>query len=593
MYSKLLTIIKAGHAEALRLLVDRLLLSVVFILLACSCSVNNLKSDSIEKEYADAKRYPPSLAYQYYLKAKAFEQDKKTDRAIDFLRLAIAQDSKSAKLKFDLAVLLLNQNKLDAAEKQLYKAYKSDPKYTQAVSLLGEIAFFKNQFDQALVNYNKVLLLDESNRQAIVRIGDIIFMQKGPASAISFFENRKQKDPYNLYVLAKLVKLYYMQKDFERVRENLIALLRFDPEEAKVLDDLTKWYIKSEKFDSGIEFLLDIKNNVPPTPLIPLKLGRLCLAAKDTMRAKSYFDEAIAYDVWDNSIATEVGFAYLDYEYPLLAAEVFKKLSSDNNSTSLFLEGHAFLKAEQYDKAIELFTRIESNEYYYIFAQTGYALALYKMGHHKKAQRKIETILEQNPFNWHMYGVIAEYYKNTNNLDKAIEVMKEGLNIFAGDSDLLFDLAQYYEMNKQTLKAVETMNEILKVDRYNADALNFVGYSYTQLKINLVEAEIMLKRAIALKPGESYIIDSLGWIYFLTGQLDKSLQWLYLATMLDPYEPEILYHYALVLKELNKTAEMEIIVNRISALVDENHKLHEKCRKSFPSFGKKTTVNSN
>jgi len=58
------------------------------------------------------------------------------------------------------------------------------------------------------------------------------------------------------------------------------------------------------------------------------------------------------------------------------------------------------------------------------------------------------------------------------------------------------------------------MKKVLEIDPDNAETLNFIGYSYAERGINLDEAESMLLRAIELKPGNGYFIDSLGWLYF-------------------------------------------------------------------------------
>jgi tetratricopeptide (TPR) repeat protein len=68
------------------------------------------------------------------------------------------------------------------------------------------------------------------------------------------------------------------------------------------------------------------------------------------------------------------------------------------------------------------------------------------------------------------------------------------------------------------------MQTVLKLDPDHAEALNFVGYLYADRGIRLDEAERMIKKALTLKPGNGYMIDSLGWVYFRQNRLDEAIR---------------------------------------------------------------------
>src|SRR5512147_3326686 len=49
----------------------------------------------------------------------------------------------------------------------------------------------------------------------------------------------------------------------------------------------------------------------------------------------------------------------------------------------------------------------------------------------------------------------------------------------------------------------------------NANALNYIGYTWAERGIRLDEAEKMISRAIELRPEDGFIVDSLGWVYYM------------------------------------------------------------------------------
>jgi tetratricopeptide (TPR) repeat protein len=89
---------------------------------------------------------------------------------------------------------------------------------------------------------------------------------------------------------------------------------------------------------------------------------------------------------------------------------------------------------------------------------------------------------------------------------------------------------------------IQQMQKILAINPDHADALNFVGYSYADRGIHLSKAEEMIKKALQLKPGSAYILDSLGWVYFRQNKLDQAIRYLMESTRLQPDDATINEH---------------------------------------------------
>ncbi|MFC7551140.1 tetratricopeptide repeat protein [Pseudoroseomonas wenyumeiae] len=63
--------------------------------------------------------------------------------------------------------------------------------------------------------------------------------------------------------------------------------------------------------------------------------------------------------------------------------------------------------------------------------------------------------------------------------------------------------------------------------------LNYLGYSWVERGENLTEARQMLERAMALRPEDGNIADSLGWALFKLGDLPGATKWLEKAVELE------------------------------------------------------------
>ena len=86
------------------------------------------------------------------------------------------------------------------------------------------------------------------------------------------------------------------------------------------------------------------------------------------------------------------------------------------------------------------------------------------------------------------------------------------------------------------------MKEVLVLQPDHANALNYLAYTYADLGIHLDEAEKLVQKALALKPEDGYITDSLGWVYYKQGRYREALTYLLKAAELVKDDPTILEH---------------------------------------------------
>ncbi len=75
-----------------------------------------------------------------------------------------------------------------------------------------------------------------------------------------------------------------------------------------------------------------------------------------------------------------------------------------------------------------------------------------------------------------------------------------------------------------------------------ANALNFLGYALLERREDLDYAEELIRRASALEPGSPAITDSLGWVYYVKGEVDEAIPILERAAVGEPDEPTINEH---------------------------------------------------
>ncbi|MEQ8666827.1 MAG: tetratricopeptide repeat protein [Rhodospirillales bacterium] len=98
------------------------------------------------------------------------------------------------------------------------------------------------------------------------------------------------------------------------------------------------------------------------------------------------------------------------------------------------------------------------------------------------------------------------------------------------------------ERDDQWERAEADFLQALAYEPDQALVLNYLGYSWLELGINLERALDMIRKAVDLRPNDGYIIDSLGWAFYRLGRWEDAVRELERAVERRPEDPIINDH---------------------------------------------------
>ena len=102
------------------------------------------------------------------------------------------------------------------------------------------------------------------------------------------------------------------------------------------------------------------------------------------------------------------------------------------------------------------------------------------------------------------------------------------------------------------------LRKTMKLKPDFAAAYNALGYSFADRNIKLVEAKNLIETALQLQPDDHYMLDSLGWVQYRLGNLEKAAENLRKAYGVQA-DPEIAAHLGEVLWKQGKHEEAKKI----------------------------------
>tara|TARA_B110000444_G_scaffold107057_1_gene101247 strand:- start:541 stop:2226 length:1686 start_codon:yes stop_codon:yes gene_type:complete len=210
---------------------------------------------------------------------------------------------------------------------------------------------------------------------------------------------------------------------------------------------------------------------------------------------------------------------------------------------------------ENTKKTLEVFDK--TNEFYYWFKIKKEAQIisnnLDKDVSLKFVNSKFKGI--KNP-NKKMIFDIANFNKNAKKYAKAINYYDQILLNIDNNSDLyaeiLYRRGGSYERSGDYKNADNDLLKSLEINPDDAYVLNYLAYSWLEREYKIDTALEMLENAYASRSNDPYIIDSIGWAYFLVGQYEKAENFLKRAVELMPQDPIVNDHYGDILWKLNR-----------------------------------------
>jgi len=236
---------------------------------------------------------------------------------------------------------------------------------------------------------------------------------------------------------------------------------------------------------------------------------------------------------------------------------------------NLSLVAENFYLNDEFDKVKRVVKKFKKDdEFFYWFRLKKEAKIIIQEQGYENGIKYIDLKFSkiENP-NIKMIFDLANFYKNSKNYKKAIDRYTEIILTLDDTSliksDVLYRRGGSYERMGNYKKADEDLLHALSIDPSDAYILNYLAYSWLERDYKINEAMDMLKTAYDLKSNDPYIIDSIGWAYFLIENYLEAEKYLKRAVELMPDDPIVNDHYGDILWKLNRKIQARYFWNNV------------------------------
>ncbi len=180
-----------------------------------------------------------------------------------------------------------------------------------------------------------------------------------------------------------------------------------------------------------------------------------------------------------------------------------------------------------------------------------------QQGQYEEANALLEQLPENNPGEIRTkFSAQVQLQKTAKNYAKALEVQNKLVALSPNDPDALYEQAMLAERMNDMVQAESILRKLITIAPDNQHAYNALGYSLADRGLQLDEAKTLIEKALSLAPGDPFITDSLGWVEYKQGNLEKAATLLEQAYTQQP-DAEIGAHLAEVWWKQGKTQSAE------------------------------------
>jgi tetratricopeptide (TPR) repeat protein len=505
--------------------------------LACVFLLGMLLPCALEAKYS-----VEGAAQFHFSLAQSYASDGDSGRAIEEYKLTLVQDPDSPLVYTRLAAEYIKKGVFSSAVEACQSALKLDPEDIDARLILAGIYASRRHFQEAVAEYQHILRKNPHHEEATIYQSEVLMQQEQVQKAVvllqSFLKNRTSFLAY--YYLGRAQQY---QRHFKKAEFAFKRALEIKPGFQQAIIALGYLYEENQKVAEAIS-LYERSFQDYPEPLVAVQLSALYLKLGKYKASLPYLEFLKRSDPEDLNSSFKLALVYMELKEYEKSISVFQSIlakSPESDRVHYYL-GSLFEESQRIPEAISELKSIRSDSSLYTEATLHLVHLLKGLQQFEEAREWMKHAISLSPDTASFYLLQANLEEDRKQTESAIKILESVEKKFSENEKIHYYLGSLYDQQGNWKQALDKMETVVRLNPKNVDALNYLGYTWTQQRIRLNDAEILLKAALRLRPESGYVQDSWGWYLFVRGRVQESIVQLEKALKGKPHESAILEH---------------------------------------------------
>jgi len=238
------------------------------------------------------------------------------------------------------------------------------------------------------------------------------------------------------------------------------------------------------------------------------------------------------------------------------------------------LQSENYFEQKNFDKLKKILKNFDKkNKVYYWYKIKKTTQIIDKKNSSEQALNYIKT--EFNKINnpslkmiYEMGNIVKGFKKYDLSIKYYSKVLSQIDSSSATYANILYSRGASYERIGNEKKSYEDLLKSLEINPNEPHVLNYLAYAWLERNYRIDDAIEMLEKAYAQSKNDPYIIDSIGWAYYLTGDYVRAENLLRQAVELMPSDPIVNDHYGDILWKLDRKIQANYFWNNVLSFED-------------------------
>jgi len=300
-------------------------------------------------------------------------------------------------------------------------------------------------------------------------------------------------------------------------------------------------------------------------------------------------------DMGAGEVFLEVGLLYKSVPVATDYAQIYMAISeyfNPNNDVTKISMADIYESRQMYREANRYYDSIDEKSEMYYPAQLKKSDNLVLMEKYDDAATVLKKLLKDNQKNFQILFNLGNILQKNNNQEDAIKYYTEAINSIFYESErywsIFYALGVSYDRNNEWEKAEENLEKALKLSNRHPQVLNYLGYTWLKNGVNIDRAIAYILEAYEKEPNNGGIIDSLGWVYFKTGDYKNAIIYLEKASEINPQNAIISDHLGDAYWQGGRKNEAVYLWKHALTQKEDEEELNRKKVKHKIEYGMKT-----
>lgn len=211
------------------------------------------------------------------------------------------------------------------------------------------------------------------------------------------------------------------------------------------------------------------------------------------------------------------------------------------------------------EEAIAAYEALDSPAVLATLSEFRIAESRYALGQKARAEAILNDLKGETLASYNLHVMLGDVMRMRERYGEAAGYYSQALGSLdemeTRDWPLLYRRGIMYDLAGNWHKAEQDFREALELNPEEPEVMNYLAYSWLTRDEHLDKAESMLKRAVAARPNNAFILDSYAWALYKQGFPEAALEKLEESLSMAPADPTINDHYGDILWTLGREME--------------------------------------